>query len=66
MLETGLHVHDDHIVLAEDQARENGLEHHMLGTHAAAAAGVHGAHDQELDAVTILAQLIRQIGDLGI
>ena len=38
----------------------------MLGTHAAAAAGVHGAHDQQLDAVDVLAELVRQVRDLGV
>ena len=66
MFQTGLHVHNDHVVLAEHQAGQQRLEHHMLGAHAAGAAGVHGAHDQQLDAVDVLGQFVGQIRDLRI
>ena len=66
MLQPGLHVHDHHVVLPENQCGQDGLEHHVLRAHAAGPAGVHGAHDQELHAVDVPAQLIGQIGHLGI
>ncbi len=66
MLQPGLHVHHHHVVLPEDQRGQDGLEHHMLRAHAAGPAGVHGAHDQQLHAVDVPAQLVRQIGDLRI
>ena len=66
MLQTGLHVHDDHVVPAENQAGQQGLEHHVLRAHTAAAAGIHGAHDQQLDAVYVLCQLVGQVGNLRV
>ena len=57
VLETCLHVHDDHIVLAEDEVGQNRLEHHVLGADAAGSAGIDRTHDEKLDAVDILGEL---------
>ena len=66
MLETCLHVHDDHIVLAEDEVGQNRLEHHVLGADAAGSAGIDRTHDEKLDAVDILGELFGEVGDLGV
>ena len=61
MLQTRFHIHDDHIVLPIGQRREDGLQHHVLGADAAAAAHIHGTHDQQLDAVDLLGEGVRDI-----
>ena len=66
MLQPRLHVHNDHVVLAEHQRRQNGLEHHMLRADAAAAAGFHRAHHQQLDAVDVTGELIGDIAYLRV
>ena len=38
----------------------------MLRAHASGAAGVNSAHDQQLHAVDVPAELVGQIGDLGV
>ena len=66
MLQTGLHIHDDHIVFAIGQCGEDGLEHHMLGTHTTRAAHIHRAHDQELDAVDGLGIQLGDVSHIGV
>ena len=66
MLKSRLHVHDDHVVPAEDEIRQNRLEHHVLRADAAGAAGVDRAHDEQLDAVDIFGKLVGQIGNVRV
>ena len=66
MLKSRLHVHDDHVVPAEDEIRQNRLEHHVLRADAAGAAGVDRAHDEKLHAVDIFGKLVGQIGNVRV
>ena len=66
VLQAGLHIHDDHVVLAEDQAGQDRLEHHVLGADAAGTAGFHRAHHQQLHAVDFAGIGVGYIADLRI
>ena len=66
MLKSRLHVHDDHVVPAEDEIRQNRLEHHVLRADAAGAAGVDRAHDEKLHAVDVFGELVGQIGNVRV
>ena len=66
MLQTRFHIHDDHIVLPIGQRGKDGLQHHMLGADAAAAAHVHGTHDQQLHAVDLLGEGVRDVRHIGV
>ena len=66
MLQAGFHVHDDHIVLAIGQGGQDALEHDMLGADTAGAAHVHGAHDQQLDAVDVTGEGVGDVGNVGV
>ena len=66
VLQTGLHIHNDHIVLAEGQGGQDGFEHHVLRAYTAGAAHIHRTHDQQLDAVDVLGVLLGDVGHVGV
>ena len=66
MLQPGLHIHDDHVVLPEDQVGEKPLEHDVLRADAAAAAGLDGAQHQQAHAVMLLGHHVRDVVHFGV
>ncbi len=61
MLEAGLHIHDDHVVAAENKVRNDLFKHYMLRTDAAGTARFDRPHDEELYAVFFPSQ---HVGDI--
>ena len=66
MLQSRLHIHDDHVIFAVGQIGQHGLEHHMLRADAAAATQIHGAHDQQLYAVDLTGEGVGNVSHIGV
>ncbi|OPZ66465.1 MAG: hypothetical protein BWY83_02877 [bacterium ADurb.Bin478] len=66
MLHTGFHIHDQGLILIQDQISDQSAEEHALRTGTAAAASIDGAQHDQRDAAVMECKTVGYIADLRI
>ena len=66
MLHTGLHIHNQGVILVQDEICNQGAHQYIFRTGAAAASAVNGAKDEERHTLMMVCKTVGNVGDLRI